>query len=199
MHRPTIIGIAGASCSGKTTLAEAVAQRLGDTVTIGLDSYYHDLSHLHPETIHTYNLDEPAALEYELLVRNLEDLTGGRPTEKPVYDHKTHTRSEPVRIEPGRYVILEGLFTFFWEEVRRLLHRKIFIDADHDLCLRRRIDRDRSHRGRSEEEVRRRYRTMVQPNFERHVMPTRAHADVIVSGVAPLEETVTKIVDIIGG
>jgi len=196
MAIPFLIGIAGASCSGKSTVAEALAARLGPecTLTLGLDSYYFDLSHLTPEAIHAYNLDEPAALDEALLVSQLADLAEGRAIAKPVYDYKTHTRAALAeRIEPPGYVIIEGLFALHWPQVRELLGLRVYIDAPHDLCLSRRIARDRNQRGRTPEEVTRRYRAMVGPMADRHVVPTRPYADVIVDGLAPVEKSVDLI------
>ncbi len=193
---PCLIGIAGASCSGKTTLADALADRLRpDAAQIGLDSYYYDLSHLGETEIARYNLDEPAALEERLLIDNLERLSAGKPVEKPVYDHKTHTRRDaPELIAAARYVIIEGLLALYWEEARHLFHTKVFIEATHDICLERRFQRDRNKRGRTREEVEQRYRNTVGPMYDLHVLPTQRHADVIVSATGPLHKSVSTII-----
>ncbi|MFQ5512119.1 MAG: uridine kinase [Candidatus Krumholzibacteriia bacterium] len=150
---------------------------------IGLDSYYHDLSHLAPEEIPAQNLDEPGAIEHALLIEHLAALAGGQAIDKPVYDHKTHSRSaERQRIEPATFLIMEGLFALYWEEIRRLTKTGVFIDAPHELCLARRSERDRSERGRTSDEVTRRYNTMVAPMYDRHVLPTRRYALIIVNG-----------------
>lgn len=194
--QPYLIGVAGASCSGKTTFAKALGVHLGRdaTVQITLDSYYYDLSHLTEDLIGRWNLDEPAALEHELLFDNLERLSRGETIQKPVYDHRTHTRrARPAPIKPKPYVIIEGLFALYWEEVRKLLGTKVFIDATHDLCLERRYERDRSKRGRTQEEVTRRYNDTVGPMYDLHVYPTRRHAEVIVSATDPVAGAVSAI------
>ena len=194
--KPHLIGIAGASCSGKSTLADALTQRLGpaDTAHITLDSYYHDLSHLAEDAILHHNLDEPAALEHALLLDNLERLHRGEAIDKPVYDHRTHTRHpESERIEPASFIIIEGLFALYWEDVRRLLHTRIFIDSTHELCFERRFKRDRNKRGRTREEVTERYNRTVGPMYDLHVLPTRRYADVVVGGTDPVSKSVADI------
>ena len=195
MKAPLIIAIAGASCSGKTTVARELARALGNdsTTILGMDSYYFDLSHLPPEQVHTQNLDEPEALEHTLLIEHVAALARGDAIEKPVYDHRGHTRVDPETIEPGSFIIVEGLFALYWEELRRHTQTKVFIDTTHDLCLSRRITRDRNQRGRSREEVTHRYQTMVAPMFDRHAWPTREHADLIVNGAGPIDESTAAI------
>ncbi len=198
MTTPYIIAIAGASCSGKTTIAAELAHSLHDdrTTIIGLDSYYYDLSHLAPEEIHTHNLDEPAALEHTLLLENVAALARGDAIEKPVYGHNSHRRrAEPEHVEPTPFLIIEGLFALYWEALRGYTKTKVFIDATHDLCLQRRITRDRNQRGRTAEEVTHRYRTMVAPMFDRHVLPTRKHADTIIEGADPIDRSTAAILE----
>ena len=195
MKAPHIIAIAGASCSGKTTIARELVRALHGkkTAIIGLDSYYYDLSHLPPEKIHTQNLDEPDALQHTLLIKHVAALGRGDAIEKPVYDHKRHARADLETIEPGSFIIIEGLFALYWEELRRHTQTGVFIDATHDLCLSRRITRDRNQRGRGREEVTHRYRTMVAPMFDQHVWPTREYADLIVDGAGPIDESTAAI------
>lgn len=196
MATPFLIGIAGASCSGKTTLAERLAAALGEAETIALDSYYHDLSHLAPEAVHGHNLDEPAALDFALLLEQVDALARGRSIDKPVYDHKTHRRAaSPQRIVPGRFVILEGLFALYWEEVRERLGSGIFIDAKHAICLDRRIRRDRNQRGRTKEDTTRRYNEMVAPMFDRYVLPTREFADLVVDGEGTIDDALSRVLE----
>jgi uridine kinase len=198
MTKPHLIGIAGASCSGKTTLASHLVGELSadGAVCIVLDSYYYDLSDRSPDEIDGYNLDEPAALESDLLIRHMQALAGGRAIDKPVYDHKTHTRAaRSERVEPVPFVFIEGLFTLYWPDLRDALGTAVFIDATHDVCLRRRIERDRNQRGRTREEVTRRYNTMVAPMYDRHVLPTREFADLILDGTLPTIEAATQVID----
>ncbi len=197
MNRPYFIGIAGGSCSGKTTLARHLAQRLGDgdTAIISIDSYYRGLFSTDRVEIDTFNFDEPDALDHELLVYQLRELAGGRSIDKPVYDFKTHTRTRRVeRIDPVRFVVVEGLFPLYWDAVRDLMKTRVFIDVSHDVCLRRRLDRDVIERGRPREEVIRRYNEMARPSYDRYVLPSKRFADVVVDGERPVEESVERVV-----
>jgi uridine kinase len=196
MGRPYLIGIAGASCAGKTTITRRLIELLpqGDTEQVTLDSYYYDLSHLQPEAIAHHNLDEPAALEATLLFEHIEALAGGRPIDRPVYDHRSHTRAtEPQRVEPRPFIIIEGLFTLYWAEVRAHLRTSVFIDSTHDVCLQRRIERDRNQRGRTVAEVTNRYHGAVQPMYDLHVLPTRQFAHTIVDGHGPIDRSAERI------
>ena len=202
MTRPHLIGIAGASCSGKTTLARRLAAELGppNAVHLALDSYYYDLSNLTPEQVDQHNLDEPAALDAPLLFEQVTALALGRAIDRPVYDHKTHARSQKLeRVEPSQFVVLEGLFTLHWPEIRQRLATAVFIDTTHELCLQRRIERDRNQRGRTEAEVIRRYKEMVGPMYDSYVLPTREFADIVVDGSGAVEQAAAQILDHIRG
>jgi uridine kinase len=196
MGQPHLIGIAGASCAGKTTITRRLIGLLpaGETEHISLDSYYYDLSRLSSEAINHHNLDEPAALEAALLIEHVRTLAAGRPVDRPVYDHKTHSRAvAPQRVEPRSFIVIEGLFALYWQEIRHHLGTRVFIDSTHDLCLQRRIERDRNQRGRTTEEVTNRYRNAVQPMFDLHVLPTRRFADIIVNGQEPVDAAASQI------
>jgi len=190
------IGVAGGSCSGKTTLARELARRLGesDTAHISIDSYYHGLSAAARQDIERYNFDHPDALDHRLLVDHLKRLAGGETIEKPVYDFKTHTRTPRVeRLGPVPFVIVEGLFPLYWDAVRALLGTKVFIEAPHDVCLDRRLERDVVERGRPREEVILRYNEMARPMYEKYVLPSKRYADVVVDGERPREEAVAAV------
>jgi uridine kinase len=195
--RPSIIGIAGPSCSGKTTLAHALALRLGGGATVvGLDAYYHDFSGIPEPAIH---VDVPDAIDSRLLIEQVLDLAAGRPIERPVYDFATHTRAaQSVRVEPDGSVVVEGLFGLYWPALRALYDLAVFVDADHDTCLARRVDRDVRERGRTRESVMEVYRNKVRPMYELHVAPTRAHADIVVSGLDAVDEMVSAVVGRLG-
>jgi uridine kinase len=202
--KPHIIGIAGGSCSGKTTLAVAIANALAAGITrvppsracvhVTLDSYYRDLSGKDPSEIEGYNFDDPNAIEVPLLVEQLRALAENEPIRKPVYDYTTHSRRSTEAVIPVPFIIVEGLFTLYWTEVRDLIGTRVFIDASHDTCLARRIKRDSRERGRTPAEVTKRYSEQAQPMFERYVLPTRRHADVVVSGEEPFDTSVAVIV-----
>jgi uridine kinase len=197
MKRAHFIGIAGGSCSGKTTLARELARRLGGArvACIAIDSYYRGLPDGKPETVEKHNFDDPGALEHELLVAHLAALSDRRTVEVPVYDFVTHTRTAKTeRVDPVPFVIVEGLFPLYWEAVRAMMDTKVFVDAAHDVCLSRRLRRDATERGRPREEVERRYNEMARPMYERYVLPSRWHADVVVDGERPVEEAAGPVV-----
>jgi uridine kinase len=195
--RPRIIGIAGPSCSGKTTLARALAQALrGGATVVGLDAYYHDFSGVPEPAIH---VDVPDAIDSRLLIEQMLDLAAGRAIERPVYDYATHTRSaQRVRVEPAGHVVVEGLFALYWPALRALYDLAVFVDADHDTCLSRRVDRDVRERGRTRESVVEVYRNKVRPMYELHVAPTRARADIVVSGLDGVDEMVSAVAGRLG-
>lgn len=193
---PYIVGIAGGSCSGKTSIARGVADGAGGRVLVlGLDSYYHDFAGV-PEA--SIEVDVPEALDRSLLFEQTAALARGELVEKPVYDYATHSRQTGGdRVEPGEIVVLEGLFALYWPEIRDLLQLAVFVTVDHDTALARRIERDIRERGRSEPEVCDQYRDKVRPNFDRFVLPTKDHAGLVVDGRAPVEESVRKILDVL--
>jgi len=196
MEHVYFIGIAGGSCSGKTTLARELARRLGesDTAGISIDSYYLGLSAADRQEIERYNFDHPDALDHKLLTDHLKKLAAGEAVERPVYDFTTHTRTSRVeRMEPVPFVIVEGLFPLYWEAVRALLGTKVFIDAPHEVCLNRRLERDTTERGRPREEVIRRYNEMARPMYEKYVLPSKRFADVVIDGERLYEEGVAAV------
>jgi uridine kinase len=196
VKRPWFIGIAGGSCSGKTTIAREVVDRLTPpgAALISIDSYYHGLLSALPEDIDRYNFDDPLALDHDLLVHHMRELAAGRAVDVPVYDFTTHKRTSRVeRAEPVSYVVVEGLFPLYWDEVRALLRTKVFVDVPHSVCLERRLRRDTHERGRPREEVIRRYNEMARPMYEKYLLPSRRYADVIVDGEKPVEESVGAV------
>jgi len=182
-----MIGIAGGSCSGKSSIARRLSGLAeGQLGVLGVDSYYRDFSGVAENDI---EVDLPEALDHELLIGQLAELAAGRPVERPVYDYRTHSRraGEGLRMDPGDFVVVEGLFALYWEEVRNLLDLAVFVTVDHDTALQRRIERDVRERGRTEASVRAQYSDKVRPNFERFVEPTKALAGLVVDGLAPVE------------
>ncbi len=192
-EQPILIAVAGCSCSGKTTLARALAGRL-DGVRLPLDAYYRDLSPITPAERARVNFDAPEAIEDGLLAGQLSALLAGREVDRPVYDFATHTRTtDTVRVQPRSAVILEGLFVLYWEAVRRMSRLKVFVDLDDATCLARRLDRDVRERARTAASVREQYVRTVQPMAVRYILPARAHADLVVSGAAPVEQSVVDV------
>jgi uridine kinase len=181
-----LIGIAGPSGAGKSYLARHVAQRLSAPV-LALDHYYRDLSHLALEDRAGSNFDEPAALEHELLIAQIAELHAGRSIDLPTYDFSIHTRTRETHVfQPAAFVVVEGLFTLYWPELRRLFGTRVYVEMADDVCLNRRTERDVRERGRTLESVVQQFRTTVAPMAEQFVRPTLCHADVIVSGDAAI-------------
>ena len=193
---PHIIGVAGPSCSGKSEIARRLIKQFSgmNPVILTLDSYYHDLSPLDPAERDKRNFDVPEALDHELLREQLLALASGNAIEKPVYDFATHTRSpQSERIVPGDTVIVEGLFTLYWEEIRDLFHTRVFVTLHDHICLSRRIERDTKKRGRSHESVLSQYTETVRPMNEKYILPTNTFADIVVNGEHPLEQSTALI------
>jgi uridine kinase len=191
--KPYLIGIAGPSGAGKTTLAERVARELAAPI-LSLDCYYRELDGLPLEERARTNFDEPDALDRELLFSQLAQLAAGAAIEAPVYDFARHTRApETTPVPAAEFVIVEGLFALLWEEVRALFGTKVFVSAGDGLCFERRLERDARERGRTPESVGEQYRRTVRPMAERHILPTQAFADVVVDGAGPLDLSVSAV------
>ncbi len=178
-----IIGIAGGSGSGKSTVARNVAAALGDASVafIDMDAYYLDHKHLALEERRRVNWDHPNAFDWDLLVEQLTQLSTGSPIDKPVYDFVEHARSsDSVRIPPADVVVVDGILLFVDGRVRDLCDVKVFVDADADVRLIRRIRRDMAKRGRPLPEILDQYLSTVQPMHLEFVEPSKRYADVIV-------------------
>ena len=177
-----VIGIAGGTGSGKSTLVKNLVTTFGDAVTVlGHDNYYRRLDHLPMEERVKVNYDEPAALETELMVAHLEALRSGFAVECPVYDFAQHNRSnETTHIVPTSVIIVEGILIFENEALRNLMDIRIFVDTDADVRLCRRIKRDVRERGRTIESVIEQYQTTVKPMDEKYVEPSKRYAHLVV-------------------
>jgi uridine kinase len=199
--RPHLIGVAGPSGAGKSTLARALAARLPrPALVLPMDAYYRDLGHLAPEARIRVNFDHPEALDHALFLRHLGDLAAGNAVDRPVYEFPAHTRArETERIDPVPFIVAEGLLALYWNDVRQLLATAVFVNLDDAACLARRLARDAAERGRSPESVRAQYAETVRPMRQRYVMPTRAFADVVVSGADPVEVSVQAVLAHVGG
>ncbi len=182
MDNILVIGIAGGTGSGKTTLMKNILEAFGNQVCVlSHDNYYRRLDHLAMEDRIKVNYDEPAALETELMVTHLEALRSGFSIDCPVYDFSQHNRSgETVRIEPRRVIIVEGILIFEHEALRNLMDIRIFVDTDADVRLCRRIARDVNERGRTLESVIAQYQTTVKPMHEKYVEPSKRYANLVV-------------------
>ena len=177
-----VIGIAGGTGSGKTTLMKNIINRFGDVVTVlSHDNYYRRHDELTYEQRCVINYDEPAALETELMAHHLDLLRHGQTIDCPVYDFSAHNRSnDTIRIVPKNVIIVEGILIFENEPLRNLMDIKIFVDTDADVRLCRRIKRDVNKRGRTLESVLMQYQQTVKPMHEKYVEPSKKYADIVV-------------------
>ena len=178
-----VIGIAGGSGSGKSTVARRVAESLaGSSVAfIDMDAYYINFAHLPMEERRKVNWDHPDAFDWELLIEHLDALRAGKSVRKPVYDFVTHTRSDRTEpIPPADVIVVDGILLFADERVRDRCDVKVFVDADADIRLLRRIRRDFEERGRPVGEILDQYQATVQPMHLQFVEPSKRYADVIV-------------------
>ena len=177
-----VLGIAGGTGSGKTTLMKNIIDKFGNAVTVlSHDNYYKRRDELTYEQRCLINYDEPDALETDLMATHLDRLRRGEAIECPIYDFTQHNRSnETVRIEPTPVIIVEGILIFENKPLRDLMDIKIFVDTDADVRLCRRITRDVNKRGRTLESVLTQYQTTVKPMHEKYVEPSKKHADLVV-------------------
>lgn len=180
---PLIIGIAGGSGSGKTTVVNTLVEKLNDSevVVIQHDSYYRDRSHLLPIEREKINYDYPDALETELLVRHLKDLIDNKQIKKPIYDFLTHTRKKEVEIvKPTKCIIVEGVLILAEKALRDLIDVKIFVDTGPDIRFIGRFQRDLIERARSIDSVIKQYLETVRPMHLEFVEPSKRYADIII-------------------
>lgn len=195
-----MIGIAGGSGSGKTTVAQEILQRVGpDRIAyIQHDSYYKDLTGLPPAQRAEVNFDHPNSLETELLITHIEQLKHGQTIEVPIYDFATHSRTDKsFSVNPRGVIIVEGILIFVESDLRSLFDVKLFVDTDADVRLIRRLQRDITERGRTVEIVINQYQATVRPMHLEFVEPSKRYADVIIPeggfNAAALDMVVARI------
>jgi len=180
---PLVIGIAGGSGSGKTTVAQEILQRVGRERIAFLqhDSYYKDLSGLPPTQRAQINFDHPNSLETELLIQHVASLREGKAVEVPIYNFSTDSRTgQTFTVQPRRVILVEGILIFTEAALREMFDVKIFVDTDPDLRFIRRLERDLAERGRTTESVIRQYQSTVRPMHLEFVEPSKRYADVII-------------------
>ncbi|WP_294703095.1 uridine kinase [uncultured Fusobacterium sp.] len=183
MKNCILIGVAGGSGSGKTTVANNLVKafKSEDAALVEQDAYYKELTGLTLEEKAKVNFDHPDSIEFELLKRHLEALKNGEAIDRPIYDFTTHSRKEgSVKINPSKIIIVEGILIFAVPEIRELFDVKIFVDTDADEMILRRIERDMNERGRSFESVKNQYLTTVKPMYLEFCEPSKRYADVII-------------------
>ncbi len=183
MAKKLLIGIAGGTGSGKSTVAREILKSINEknVAIIEQDSYYKDQSHLSFEDRVNINYDHPFAFDNELLIKHLKDLLNDKPIEKPIYDFEQHTRKEEtITVYPREIIILEGILILNDEEIRNLCDIKVFVDTDSDVRVIRRIQRDIKERGRSLDSVIKQYMSTVRPAHLQFIEPTKKYADIII-------------------
>ncbi len=195
-----IIGIAGGTGSGKTTVVRKIMKRLpkGEVGIISQDSYYKDSSHVPAEERQNINFDEPAAFDWTLLLEHLKQLKAGKAIEMPTYDYLTCSRQkETVHMEPHDVVLIEGILVFSDPRLRKMMDIKVFVDADADDRLIRVISRDCIERGRTPQMVIDRYEKVLKPMHQLHIEPAKKFADIIVPEGGHNEVAINLLTDYI--
>ncbi len=183
MPKPMIIGVAGGTASGKTTVSQKILEVVGPNHLAYLqhDAYYRDLSHLPLEERQALNFDHPDSLENELMITHLQLLSQGQPVQVPIYDFAHYVRTDQLRqIEPRPVILVEGILIFVDKALRELMDLKIYVDTPDDLRFIRRLQRDVLKRGRTVEHVIEQYLETVRPMHLEFVEPSKRHADVII-------------------
>jgi uridine kinase len=177
-----VVGIAGGTGAGKTTVAREITEEVADAVTrIPMDNYYKDLSHMEFEERTEVNYDHPSAFEWDLLREHVDALLSGQTIEMPQYDFSVHNRKdETVTVEPTDVIVLEGIFALYDEDVNEMLDIRVYVETDADVRILRRIERDVVERGRDLEGVIDQYLSTVKPMHEQFVAPTKKRADLII-------------------
>ncbi|MCB0457043.1 MAG: uridine kinase [Flavobacteriaceae bacterium] len=178
-----IIGIAGGTGSGKTTVVQQIVEELpkDEVCILSQDSYYHDTSHLSYTEREKINFDHPKAIDFELLVKHLKELRKGNAIDQPIYSFVEHNRTkETLKTFPKKVVIVEGILILTHPEIREMFDVKLYVHADSDERLIRRLKRDISERGRDLNEVLNRYQSTLKPMHQQFIEPTKEYADIII-------------------
>lgn len=203
-RKPIIIGVTGGSGGGKTSVSRAILDSFPNAriAMIQHDSYYKDQAHLSFEERVKTNYDHPLAFDTDFMIEQLKELLKGRPVDIPVYDYKSHTRSDKTfRQEPQDVIIVEGILVLEDERLRDLMDIKLFVDTDDDIRIIRRIKRDMMERGRSLDSIIEQYTTVVKPMYHQFIEPSKRYADIIVpegvSNVVAIDLINTKIASIL--
>ena len=207
LERPVVIGIAGGTCSGKSSIAGILIDEFRYTKSINIireDDYYKDQSHLPMEERAKTNYDHPLAFDFDLMTEHITKLIAGETIEKPTYDYTVHNRSDITEIvHPSDVIIIEGLFALYREEIRKLEDIKIFVDTPADIRFIRRLKRDVTERARTIESITEQYLTTVKPMHDQFLEPTKQYADLIIpqgkSNTVAIDLLKTKINSILNG
>ena len=182
MIEPKIVAIAGGSASGKSTIVKIIAEKFkDDLVVVGHDNYYRAHDDIDFEERKLLNYDHPQAFDTDLFCEDLKKLLAGLEIDMPLYDYKIHTRSkETIKLRAKKIILIEGILVLYDKKIRELTDTKVFVDADSDIRLKRRILRDTVERGRSLESCLTQYIEQVKPMHEKYVEPSKKYADIII-------------------
>ena len=203
-NKPFVIGVAGGSGSGKSTVTREVLASIGPEMAtvVFQDDYYLDQSHMSPEDRRKTNYDHPDAFDWPLLVQHVQALRRGEAIEMPTYDFSKDNRaSKTITVQPAPVIVVEGLFALYDEDLRKMMSLKIYVDTASDVRFIRRLQRDMAERGRSAESVINQYLETVRPMHKQFIEPTKRHADVILPHGAngpAVDVITTKVASVIG-
>jgi hypothetical protein len=196
-----IIGIAGGTGSGKTTVVSKILQNLNanEVNVLSQDNYYHDNTHLSLQEREKLNYDHPQSIDFDLLVKHVQALKNGECIEQPIYSFVTHTRTgNHVLVEPREVLIVEGILVLTSKELLKEFDLKVFVHADNDERLIRRIRRDTQERGRDLEEVLHRYQTTLKPMHDEFIEPSKSYADIIIPNMRPNTVAIDFLTTVVG-
>ena len=199
MNEPIIIGIAGGTASGKTTLASKIKETFGDDANIiAHDCYYKSLSNITKEERMQRNYDCPEAYETDFLIKQIQELKSGKTIERPIYSYTERLReNETVTVKPTKIIIIEGILVLENQELTKLMNLKIFVDTDAKIRLERLIKRDTKERGLDIEYIMSKYKNTLKPMHDKYVEPSKKNADIILDGDSYNEIELNKIIDLI--
>ena len=196
-----IIGIAGGTGSGKTTVVSKILQNLNanEVNVLSQDNYYHDNAHLSLQEREKLNYDHPKSIDFDLLVKHVQALKNGESIEQPIYSFVTHTRTgNHVLVEPREVLIVEGILVLTSKELLKEFDLKVFVHADNDERLIRRIRRDTQERGRDLEEVLHRYQNTLKPMHDEFIEPSKSYADIIIPNMRPNTVAIDFLTTVVG-
>ena len=193
-----LIGIAGGTGSGKTSIANYLLKQFGndELIVIEQDSYYKDNSNLSMDERNQQNFDHPEAIDIELFNKQMESLLSGKPVKIPIYDFSNHNRIEQLQlVKPTKIIIVEGILTLYFESLRKLMDIKVFVDVPDKIRFKRRLSRDIKKRGRTLMSVTNQYENTVYPMYKQFVEPSKDFADIIITGGAKNKEAIDTLIN----
>ena len=193
-----LIGIAGGTGSGKTSIANYLLKQFGndELIVIEQDSYYKDNSNLSMDERNQQNFDHPEAIDIQLFNKQMESLLDGKPVKIPIYDFSNHNRIEEFQlVKPTKIIIIEGILTLHFESLRKLMDIKVFVDVPDKIRFKRRLSRDIKKRGRTLMSVTNQYENTVYPMYKQFVEPSKDFADIIITGGAKNKEAIDTLIN----